>query len=244
MTPQSNVSLAAWCTLGVGGRARWFTETADERAIRDALVWADDQQAAVYVLGGGSNVVIADEGFDGLVVKVDVRGISSVESNGGMTFEVGAGEPWDPFVAVTVAADCAGLECLSGIPGQVGGTPIQNVGAYGQDVSATITRVHVIDRERQSADVIPAEACGFAYRTSRFKRSDRFIVTRVEYRLVRHAPPTVTYADVVSYFESERVKPSLSTVKPFSKSVDARGWSSTPALPPYEVWDRFSSIPW
>lgn len=213
MKLQADVPLAAWCTLGVGGPARWFAEAANATEICAALMWAHDRSAQVYVLGGGSNVVIADEGFDGLVIKVDIRGVSRTEFNGRMRFEVGAGEPWDPFVATTVTEDCGGLECLSGIPGLVGGTPIQNVGAYGQDVSASITRVHLVDRSTRSVAVVSASECGFGYRTSRFKHDDRFIVTRVDYELVKDAAPTVTYADVVSYFENEPEPPSLRAVR-------------------------------
>ena len=213
MTPQSDVPLAAWCTLGIGGPARWFVEAASDEAIRPALAWADARDVAVYVLGGGSNVVVADTGFDGLVIKVDIRGVARSESNGRVHFAVGAGEAWDPFVAATVAADCAGLECLSGIPGLVGGTPIQNVGAYGQEVSATITRVHLIDRRTREIVILRSEECGFGYRTSRFKRNDDFIVTRVEYALLAHGAPTIAYADVLSYFEHEHGTPSLAAVR-------------------------------
>jgi UDP-N-acetylmuramate dehydrogenase len=213
MTPQADVPLAAWCTLGIGGPARWFVEAADEQEIRAALEWAHARDAAVYVLGGGSNVVVADEGFDGLVIKVDIRGVSRSESNGRVNFAVGAGEEWDSFVATTVAADCAGLECLSGIPGLIGGTPIQNVGAYGQDVSATITRVHLINRRTREISFLRPEECGFGYRTSRFKHNDQFIVTRVEYGLLAHGAPTVTYADLISYFENEGLMPSLTAVR-------------------------------
>jgi UDP-N-acetylmuramate dehydrogenase len=213
MTPQSDVPLAAWCTLGIGGPARWFVAAASEEAIRSALAWAHARDVAVYVLGGGSNVVVADDGFDGLVIKVDIRGVSRSESNGRVHFVVGAGEAWDPFVAITVAEDCAGLECLSGIPGLVGGTPIQNVGAYGQEVSATITRVHLIDRRTREIGILPSEECGFEYRTSRFKHKDDFIVTGVEYGLLAHGAPTVAYADVISYFENERETPSLTAVR-------------------------------
>jgi UDP-N-acetylmuramate dehydrogenase len=213
MTPQSDVPLAAWCTLGIGGPARWFVEAAGEEEIRAALEWAHLRGVAVYVLGGGSNVVVADEGFDGLVIKVDIRGVSRRESDGRVNYAVGAGEQWDPFVATTVSADCAGLECLSGIPGLVGGTPIQNVGAYGQDVSAAITRVHLIDRRTREISILRTEQCGFGYRTSRFKHNHEFIVTRVEYGLVAHGAPTVAYADVISYFENEGVTPSLTAVR-------------------------------
>jgi UDP-N-acetylmuramate dehydrogenase len=133
------------------------------------------------VLGGGSNVVFADDGFDGLVIGVDIRGVLSEPHADRIRFRAGAGEPWDPFVATTVAAECAGLECLSGIPGQVGGTPVQNVGAYGQDVSGTITGVEAVNRETLEVMQFSNAECDFGYRASRFKRRDlnRFVVTQV-----------------------------------------------------------------
>ena len=211
--------------MGVGGPARWFTEARTESEICDALAWARQQSARVHLLGGGSNVVFADEGFDGLVVKVDVGGIESTHRNGTAIYEVGAGEPWDPLVAATVAANCAGLECLSGIPGQVGGTPVQNVGAYGQDVSGTITAVHVVARDTGRTAVFSNAECGFGYRTSRFKRADinRFVVTRVDYALLPDAPPTVVYADIVKYFEERgETSPSLDAVRGATLAIRRR----------------------
>ncbi|MGH9176642.1 MAG: UDP-N-acetylmuramate dehydrogenase, partial [Vicinamibacterales bacterium] len=180
----------------------------------EGLAWARTRHVPVHVLGGGSNVVVADQGFDGLVIHVDIRGVARAPDDGRETFSVGAGEPWDPFVAATVAAGCAGLECLSGIPGQVGGTPVQNVGAYGQDVSGSIIRVHVVDRETQTASILTADECGFGYRTSRFKHHDRFIVSRVEFALVPDGPPTLAYADVITFFdEAGNSRPSLLEVR-------------------------------
>lgn len=200
MTPQSDVPLAPWCTLGIGGPARWFIEAASEEAIRSALAWAHAREVAVYVLGGGSNVVVADDGFDGLVIKVDIRGVSRSKSNGRVNFVVGAGEAWDPFVATTVAEDCAGLECLSGIPGLVGGTPIQNVGAYGQEVSETLARVRVWDRLLRGVRTFANADCGFGYRTSRFKvQPGRFVVLSVTFQL-----PTGSLGAPVKYAELAR----------------------------------------
>ena len=163
----------------------------------------------MHVLGGGSNVVIADAGFDGLVVRVSIRAVESALVDGRHTYLAGAGEPWDGFVAQAVADDAAGVECLSGIPGFVGGTPVQNVGAYGQDVSGTITRVQAIDRAMAKPVGFSASECGFGYRTSRFKHADadRYVVTRVEFSLTPHGPPTRVYGDVVAFFENAGTKP-------------------------------------
>ena len=214
MKVQTDVALSDWCTLEVGGPARWFARAVDESAIQGALAWAKSKRTHVHVLGGGSNVVFADTGFDGLVLQVDVRGISRQSDGKRRLWAVGAGEPWDEFVALTVGEAAAGLECLSGIPGLVGGTPVQNVGAYGQDVSGVITAVHAIDRTTGATVALDAGSCGFGYRTSRFKREGGFIVSRVEFALRQGDRPTVTYADVVSFFNRLGVEePTLNDVR-------------------------------
>ena len=211
MKVQTDVALAEWCTLGIGGPARWFQRATDESALQAALAWARDRNVRVHVLGGGSNVVFADEGFDGLVLQVDVRGLEQQSIGHRRVWVVGAGEPWDEFVAMMVDEGAAGLECLSGIPGLVGGTPVQNVGAYGQDVSGVIRAVHAIDRSTNATVALDTRSCAFGYRTSRFKREGGFIVSRVEFALRHGDPPTITYADVVSHFE--RLGPAKPTLK-------------------------------
>ncbi len=209
MTPQTDVALAPFCTMAVGGPARWFVDARTESDVIQSLRWASSRGVAVHVLGGGSNVVIADAGFDGLVVRVSIRAVESALVDGRHTYLAGAGEPWDGFVAQAVADDAAGVECLSGIPGFLGGTPVQNVGAYGQDVSSTITRVQAIDRAMAKPVGFSASECGFGYRTSRFKHADadRYVVTRVEFSLTPHGPPTIVYGDVVAFFENAGTKP-------------------------------------
>src|SRR5262245_26561751 len=172
MNLQTNVPLSEWCTLNVGGPAKWFLQAYSEHDVVQALVWADERRMPVLVLGGGSNVVISDEGFPGLVIQIAISGVVRREDGSAVTYEVGSGELWDPFVATTVEEGCAGLECLSGIPGLVGGTPVQNVGAYGQEVSATIRSVRAIDRATQTVLTLANADCRFGYRTSRFKHAD------------------------------------------------------------------------
>jgi UDP-N-acetylmuramate dehydrogenase len=190
--------------MAVGGSARWFVHALTEADVVEALRWARARHVEVHVLGGGSNVVIADEGFSGLVLKVSIRDLESALADGRCVYSAGAGEPWDDFVARTVGDDAAGLECLSGIPGLVGGTPVQNVGAYGQDVSSSVVRVHAIDRAAAIPISFSTAKCGFGYRTSRFKHADagRYVVTRVEFSLTPHGPPTIVYGDLVAFFES------------------------------------------
>jgi UDP-N-acetylmuramate dehydrogenase len=189
--------------MAVGGPARWFVEARSASDVCAALAWAEQQQVPVHVLGGGSNVVIADQGLEGLVLRTAIQGIDRSREDGKVVYRVGAGEPWDDFVAATVAADDAGLECLSGIPGFVGGTPVQNVGAYGQDVSGTIRRVSAVDRRSGRVVEFSNHECAFSYRNSRFKSQDidRFVVTRVDFALDHGGPATVAYADVVKHFE-------------------------------------------
>ena len=216
MTPRAEVSLAPLCTMGVGGPARWFVEARSANDVSDALQWAQQRQVPVYVLGGGSNVVIADEGLDGLVVRTAIHGIDASRENGAVVYRVGAGEPWDDFVARSVAANHAGLECLSGIPGFVGGTPVQNVGAYGQDVSGTIRRVSAVDRRSGKTVEFSNQECAFSYRNSRFKSQDvdRFVVTQVDFVLTHAGRATVAYADVVKHFdEAGNAAPALRDVR-------------------------------
>ncbi|GAB1824428.1 UDP-N-acetylmuramate dehydrogenase [Herbidospora sp. RD11066] len=177
---EEGVRLAPYTTLRVGGNARAFvTAETDERLV-ELVSDADRRGEPVLILGGGSNLVLSDAGFDGLVVKVGTRGVAIF---GGLV-TAAAGEDWDPLVERCVAEGLSGIECLSGIPGLVGSTPIQNVGAYGQDVSQTIVAVRVYDRLMGETLDLPAEQCGFAYRDSAFKHSlDRFVVLSVTYSL-------------------------------------------------------------
>src|ERR1700693_4088918 len=140
-----HVPLAPMTTLKVGGAARYFATAVTAADVRQAVDWAKSRQLALFVLGGGSNLVIADTGFPGLVLHIGIGGVERLPENGKLVFEAGAGVAWDALVAQAVAANCAGLECMSGIPGTVGGTPVQNVGAYGQEVSSVIERVRAID---------------------------------------------------------------------------------------------------
>ena len=194
-----NQSLAAFTTFGIGGPARYFVVAETEGEVVDATTWAVERGIPLFVLGGGSNLLVADSGFDGMVLKIGLRGIEAKSDGAGKTtYRVAAGEDWDQFVQRTVADDCAGLECLAGIPGTVGGTPVQNVGAYGQEVSSAIARVRAFDRNERVFVEFSGEECGFAYRHSRFNSTDRdrYIVTRVDYRLIPGGAPTVGYADL------------------------------------------------
>jgi UDP-N-acetylmuramate dehydrogenase len=196
MILQENKPLAPFTTFGIGGPARWFAEAASEAEIAEAAAWAAERGVKLFVLGGGSNLLVADGGFDGLVLRVGLRGIT-VEPDAAI-YQVAAGEDWDQFVQRTVEDSCAGLECLAGIPGTVGGTPVQNVGAYGQEVASAIERVRAFDLQSRSFVEFANAECGFAYRRSRFNSVDRgrYVVTRVDYRLTAGGAPTVRYSDL------------------------------------------------
>jgi UDP-N-acetylmuramate dehydrogenase len=191
------MKLADFTTLRLGGPARGFVRAGTEDELIDAVRSADAAGEPVLILGGGSNLVVSDEGFDGTVVQVATRGVSRDGGPGVLT--VAAGEDWDAVVARSVAEGLAGLECLSGIPGLTGATPIQNVGAYGQEVAETITAVRVYDRVTGDVLDIPNERCDFGYRTSRFRGAGRFVVLGVEFRLaVQVLSAPVRYAELAA----------------------------------------------
>ena len=177
--------LANHTTFRLGGPARRFVEATTEQQLIDTVADCDSRGEPVLVLGGGSNVLIADEGFDGTVVKVATRGVRAEAADcSGAQLEVAAGEVWDDLVARAVAAQWSGMETLSGIPGSVGAVPIQNVGAYGAEVATLIQRVRTWNRAEGAIRTFAAAECGFGYRDSRFKREKgRHLVLRVDFQL-------------------------------------------------------------
>lgn len=197
---EENKPLAPFTTLGVGGPARWFLEANTEEDIAEAAVWTRQSGVRLLVLGGGSNLVVADAGFHGLAMHVAMRGVSvdAAFGSGERIYRAAAGENWDDLVQRSIEENCAGIECLAGIPGTVGGTPAQNVGAYGQEVSSSIDRVRAFDLATHEWVELAAYECRFDYRRSRFntEHRGRFVVTRVDYRLTPGGAPTVTYADL------------------------------------------------
>ena len=213
---QERVPLAPLTTLDVGGPARWLVDASSEAEVAAALAWARDRALPTLVLGGGSNLLVADRGFDGLVlclrdatVRVEARTDGAT-----ITVEAAAGVRWDDLVDRAVREGWAGLECLSGIPGDVGATPIQNVGAYGQEVAETITSVRAVDRATGGPVELDRAACGFGYRDSIFKREakDRYVVVAVRFALRPGGAPTLRYAELQARFEG-RPAPSLAEVR-------------------------------
>lgn len=200
---KANVPLAPYTTLGIGGPARYFAEITTAGALSAAVEWVRARSIPLFVLGGGSNIVVADKGFPGLVLKVSINGIETQLDDGYVFVTAGAGEDWDNLVALTVARNWAGFECLSGIPGRVGATPIQNVGAYGQDISEALVSLEAFDLSAGRSLELSAEECEFDYRSSRFKTRDRqrFIITAVKYRLVVGGAPAIRYPELQRHVE-------------------------------------------
>jgi len=196
---RKEIPLAPFTTFGIGGAARYFAVATSEEEVVEAIFWAKEHGAPLFVLGGGSNLLVRDSGFAGLVLKVGVMG---VETSGGNLFDVGAGEVWDRFVKRMTLLGMAGVECLAGIPGSVGGTPVQNVGAYGQEVAETIESVRAFDRQKLEWVELDKAGCRFRYRESLFNTDEprRYIVTRVRFRLRANGEPNLRYADLQRRF--------------------------------------------
>jgi UDP-N-acetylmuramate dehydrogenase len=207
---REHVLLAPFTTFGIGGKARYFALANNEPDVTEAVRWAKAQGVELFVLGGGSNLLVRDSGYAGLVLQIGMKGITDL---GGGVFDVEAGESWDDFVDHVVGLGYAGMECLAGIPGSVGGTPVQNVGAYGQEVSETIESVRVFDRQSERFVVLSKFECRFRYRESLFNTDEpgRYIVVRVRFQLRPNGAPQLKYADLQKSFAAGAV-PSLAEV--------------------------------
>jgi UDP-N-acetylmuramate dehydrogenase len=202
-----NTSLSKFTSIKLGGRAKFFCECKTEKELIECLDYAKINKLKVQILGGGSNTIFSDEGFDGLVIKIDMKGINvHNDFKDNIIIKASAGEQWDDFVKYCVENKFAGVECLSGIPGSVGATPIQNVGAYGQEVKDTIIFVKAIDRETYKPTMFSNEDCLFGYRSSRFKTIDKnkYIVTEVLFKLRKDGKPEIKYPELEKYLKSKK----------------------------------------
>ncbi len=208
-----------WTTFGVGGPARYFLNAMSEREILEGLDFAKSQSLPVFVLGGGSNLLVADRGFEGLVLRVGIKGRAWEDSQ----LSAAAGEDWDEVVADCVERGFGGVECLSGIPGLVGGTPVQNVGAYGQETADVLVGVRALDLRTETVVELSKEDCGFMYRTSIFNTTqrDRYIVLSVTYALRKGAAPHVKYPDLLRRFEEKTKPPTLAEVRRAVREIRA-----------------------
>jgi UDP-N-acetylmuramate dehydrogenase len=244
-----NIPLAPLTTIKIGGPARYFVESRNVGEVQEAVAFARSRDLPLFVLGGGSNLVVADAGWPGLVLKIAMQGIdrrSGHDEDGSILFDAGAGESWDKFVSHAVMARCAGVECLSGIPGSVGGTPVQNVGAYGQEVAETIASVQVLDlRDNQVRELCP-EACEFSYRASIFNTTERgrFIVLRVTYALRPGGKPHISYADLKRHFEGRETMPDLAETREAVRHIRAlKGMLIVPGDPDCQSAGSFFKNP-
>jgi UDP-N-acetylmuramate dehydrogenase len=206
---QENIQLAPYTTFRIGGPARFFCKVTNKDELIEAVTFARKCNLQTFVLGGGSNLLVTDRGFDGLVLHVKIEGSINIDGyqddlpkKTSVTYDVPGGMDWDAFVLQVAEAGVTGIECLAGIPGLVGGAPIQNIGAYGQEVSTSILFVHVLDLETLTFVTLTAEHCGFAYRRSIFNTThrNRYIVISVTFQLDLHATPSLRYADLRDYF--------------------------------------------
>ncbi|HET8645050.1 MAG TPA: UDP-N-acetylmuramate dehydrogenase [Vicinamibacteria bacterium] len=212
---QEQVPLAQFSTLGVGGPARHYLRAQDADTVAAGVRWAAERGLPLLLLGGGSNLVISDHGFEGLVLHLALRSVAFTSDHEGALVHAAAGEPWDELVEAAVERGWGGMECLSGIPGSVGATPIQNVGAYGQDVSETITHLAALDTRTGETVTFTNEECGFGYRDSRFKREDRgrYVILGVTYVLQPGGKPALRYPELARHLEAAERTPTLAEVR-------------------------------
>ena len=220
---REHVPLAPLTTLGVGGTARFLATCRTSHQIRACLSWARIRGLRIQILGGGSNTVFADAGYDGVVVRIEVAGVHLEAAGDSVVIRAGAGEDWDGLVERACGLGLAGIECLSGIPGLVGATPIQNVGAYGQEVETTVVAVRGLDRATLDPVEFTNPECRFAYRESRFKGEDRdrYVIEEVSFRLRRNGKPQVSYAELARHLEQRPDMDELGVGPPALAAVRA-----------------------
>lgn len=203
-----NVDLKLYSTMRLGGQARWLAEARKEQDVKDLVEWAKQKKVPFIVIGQGSNIVWRDEGFDGLIIVNQIKAIEVLsEDDSGLTVRVGAGEIWDEVVAWSVNRNLSGIEFLSRIPGLAGAAPVQNIGAYGAELSDVLKEVGVYDTQTGSFETILAEGCDFAYRTSRFKTTDkrRFAILNIALRLKKTIPAPPFYESLENYFKEHDI---------------------------------------
>ena len=234
MNLREHVTLAPYTTFGIGGPARWFAEASSEQDVVEAAAFASREKVPLFVLGGGSNLLVSDAGYPGLVLRMVMQHLDEEQQGVRRLFRVGAGVDWDALVTRSVAQQCAGMECLAGIPGTSGGTPVQNVGAYGQEVAQTISGLRAYDLVTAAFVEWTGKECEFGYRSSRLNTRDRgrYIVTRVDFSLLQGGAPRLSYADLKRYFEEKGAKPTLQETSRAVRTIrKSKGMVLSPADP-------------
>jgi UDP-N-acetylmuramate dehydrogenase len=234
MEIRENIALAPLTTLRVGGNGRYFARAGSTEDVETAVSFAESKNLPLFVLGGGSNVLVSGNGWPGLVLQIGISGIDHTHEHETIRLIVGAGEDWDSFVAFCATRNLAGIECLSGVPGSVGATPVQNVGAYGQEVSQTIASVLVFDLSKNEVREMDSADCEFAYRSSIFNARERgrYIILRVTFELRHGGSPNLSYADLQKYFAGRTTAPTLAEVRKAVLEIRAsKGMLITPGDP-------------
>jgi len=237
-----HVSLAEHTTLRLGGAARFFVSVSSVLELREALAFAKEKTLPIFILGGGSNTLFTDEGWTGLVIQMKIFGRTYEEGSGGdARVIVGAGEVWDQLVEETVTLGLWGLENLSRIPGTVGASPVQNIGAYGVEVKDVIDWVEVLDKETNELHIFSTQECAFAYRDSFFKHREgkKYIVTRVAFRLSTYPIPKLEYKDLRDFFGTR----TDMSVKEVREAVHAIREKKFPELTEYGTAGSFFKNP-
>ena len=217
------VPLREYTTFKIGGPARFFVEASSVDELKEAIRFAQAKNLPFFILGGGSNLLIDDEGFPGVIIHIAIRGVEWKEENDHIIATIGAGEYWDNFVATTVEKNYSGVENLSSIPGTVGASAVQNIGAYGVEVGELIVSVDVYDAENNILRTLTNAECVFGYRDSIFKTNKNFIVTQVQFRLEKIYIPKQAYKDIALYIEESGVMTlSLSEMREAIVSIRAK----------------------
>lgn len=213
---QENIQLKDYTTFKIGGNALYFIAARTVGDIKKAVIFARDKKLPFFVLGGGSNIVVSDNGIQGVVIKNEIKGIEYTDANNVMEVQVGAGENWDVFVEETVKKELYGLENLSAIPGTVGAAPVQNIGAYGTEVKSSIKEVIAFNTETGELENFTNAECGFGYRDSIFKKLEgkKYIIVSVVFLLDKKGHVDISYRDVKNFFESKQItNPTLKEVR-------------------------------
>lgn len=208
MNIRENVSLKDYSTMRLGGYARYLARATNQKDLMELVEWAEDKKLPLLMVGGGSNIIWRDEGYKGLIIVNEMKGMEVLaQDDKHATIRVGAGEVWDEVVAWTVAKDLSGLEFLSLIPGSAGAGPVQNIGAYGAELSSVLQEVAVYDKQSSSFGSISAAECGFGYRTSRFKGKDhgRFLITGMVMTLNKSNPTPPFYEVLQEYLGEHNI---------------------------------------
>lgn len=208
MDIRQHVSLKDYSTMRLGGTAAYMVDVHNREEVQQAIVWAEEKNLPVMMIGGGSNIIWRDEGFAGLIIVNKIMGFEEQQEDEENYFvHVGAGENWDSVVERTVTKGMTGIEALSLIPGTAGATPVQNVGAYGQEIAQTLVVVEAYDRQKKQMVNIQNMECGFGYRTSRFKTTDRgrFFITGITLHLLHGNPQPPYYAALEQYLNENNI---------------------------------------